>query len=47
MKGENFDPWVLTPLMANLEELLLIVMDVAPYRSVLEKPEHRAGEGMR
>jgi hypothetical protein len=32
MNGENFEHWVLTQLLPNLKELLLIVMDNASYQ---------------
>jgi hypothetical protein len=39
MNGENFEHWMLTQLLPNLEEPLIIVMDNAPYHSILlEKP---------
>jgi hypothetical protein len=39
MKGENFEHWMSTQLLPNLEEPSVIVMDNASYHSVLvEKP---------
>jgi hypothetical protein len=35
MNGENFEHWMLTQLFPNLEESSVIVMDNAPYHSVL------------
>jgi hypothetical protein len=40
MNGEIFERWVLTQLLSNLEEPLLIVMDNASYHSALEKPQN-------
>jgi hypothetical protein len=41
MNEKNFGLWVLTPLLPNLEEPLLIVMDSVPYHIVLEElPTH-------
>jgi hypothetical protein len=39
MNGESFEHWILTQLIPNLEEPSVIMMDNAPYHSVLlEKP---------
>jgi hypothetical protein len=38
MNGENFEHWILTQLLPNLEEPSATVIDNAPYHSVLEKP---------
>jgi hypothetical protein len=39
MNGENFEHWMLTQLLPNLEEPSTILMDNAPYHSILlEKP---------
>jgi hypothetical protein len=39
MNGENFEHWVLTQLLPNLEEPSVIIMYNAPYHSILlEKP---------
>jgi hypothetical protein len=35
MNGENFEHWVLTQLLPNLEEPSLVIMDNASYHSVL------------
>jgi hypothetical protein len=39
MNGENSEHWLLTQLLPNLEEPLLVIMDNASYHSVLlDKP---------
>jgi hypothetical protein len=46
MNTENFEHWMLTQLLPNLEEPSVIVMDNAPYYSVLlEKPPSQLEEG--
>jgi hypothetical protein len=35
MNGENFEHWMLTQLLSNLEEPSVIIMDNAPYQCVL------------
>jgi hypothetical protein len=37
LNGENFENWMLTQLLPNLEELSIVVMGNAPYYIVLEK----------
>jgi hypothetical protein len=44
--GENFEHWMLTQLLPNLEEPSVIVMDNVPYHSVLlEKPPTQLEKG--
>jgi transposase len=46
MNGENFEHWMLTQLLRNLEEPSVIVMDNALYHSILlEKPPTQLEKG--
>jgi hypothetical protein len=46
INGENFEHWMLTQLLPNLEEPSVIIMDNAPYHSVLlEKPPTQLEKG--
>jgi hypothetical protein len=46
MNGENFEHWMLTQLLPNLEELSVIIMNNAPYHSILlETPPTQLEKG--
>jgi hypothetical protein len=45
INGENFEHWMLTQLLPNLEEPLVLVMDNAHHSILLDKPPTQLEKG--